>query len=788
MIRSLLALLATASLAHLGSQEPIRTRWDAGIAALRDRSSWAISNLDAEPGAVPVGNGSVFAAVGTGGHACALTDLTGPTYADPAFGNLHLELVDADGLALGRTASRIEQALDAGFTIAEDQSAVATLRVVWFAATTPGTLVGLVEVLPGNAPAPSGLGLRAWLDPGAAAAGDALRAEVRAPGRRILIDLRVEGATPVGGRGLGEALEVPVQPGWSGGLVLHFAEASAAPGAGPAPSDAAALAVQRASADQSRAERRTRYETDHVRLRDLLRKAPDHVAAQTCSRTGAVVPMLGDRLVSVRKQCGPLLLALRHREFDAARRILELWQNAATARGVVERQTTLERCAQDRAAAAQAPPRDAAFWNQLEVAPGDIGSLVVLQHHWYWRATGDDALIAAAWPLLEACIKRQPRRDDVLIPFAGDEPWLGPLTTASGVSPTSEGGDSASGQPASFASGVAFIMAVHALADLADGLDRKRHPERWSGEPPAGRPGAAWVSKAFDLMRALEQRFFVEDEGRFAPAWFPAEARLTAEPIAEANLFPLWAGFTFPSGDRSRRNFAESLAALSMRGAHLGSGTESGTRTGDVPALLLTALAELDQPGRSEVLTDALDAARPAGLWANLQGEDGAPLPGATRADPNTLGLTCDAILFAMTGIRQATYARWDDDDIRIEAFLPRGVGFLTVRRAEKDGRVLDLFIRERTGPLDEEERAANDALPADRRLDPEQSHRRIQVVLELVSGSPPAGYYDLAVQVGDTVHVDYLVPRAPEPGEPDLRRFAKWTFVEHEQPAFRTR
>ena len=141
-----------------------------------------------------------------------------------------------------------------------------------------------------------------------------------------------------------------------------------------------------------------------------------------------------------------------------------------------------------------------------------------------------------------------------------------------------------------------------------------------------------------------------------------------------------------------------------------------------------------------------------------------------------------------MTGIRQATYARWDDDDIRIEAFLPRGAGFLTVRRAEKDGRVLDLFIRERTGPLDEEERAANDALPADRRLDPEQSHRRIQVVLELVSGSPPAGYYDLAVQVGDTVHVDYLVPRAPEPGEPDLRRFAKWTFVEHEQPAFRTR
>jgi hypothetical protein len=790
MIRSAVLPLAFV-LAPLGAQVSIPTRWDQDLSPLSARSVWATADLAAEPCAVPVGNGHVFASVGSGGHACALTDITGPTYADPAFGDLHLELVGADGLVLPRTASRVEQVTEAGFVVTEDRTDAASLRVVWFAAADRRTIAALVEVTAGSEPAPEGLGLRAWLDPGAAAAGDALAAEVRGPGRRISIKLRVEGARPVGGRGLGEALEVPVRPGWSGGLTLAFQVISTggdAPANGEPPAGAFALASARATADAARAEARTRYDTDHAQLRDLLRRAPIHTAAQTCAETGAVVPMLGDRRVSVRGQSGPLLLALRHRDFDAARDILGLWMDAATARGVVERDRTLERCMQDRAATTQAPPRDAAFWNQLEVAPGDTGSLVVLQHHWYWRATGDERLIAEAWPLLEACIKRQPRHDDVLLPFAGDEPFLAPLAEASGTDVRIGLDTPTDVAPASFASAVAFVMAVHALADMADALDRNRHPERWASEPPAGRPGEPWVRRAFGLMRALEERFFVEEQGRFAPAWLPGAARLFPAPIAEANLFPLWVGFTFPSGDRSRRNFAATLRELSTDGAHIGSGPDVLARTGSLPALLLTGLAELDQPGRSEILADALHAARPAGVWADLQDGGGAPLRGATRADPGTLGLTCDAILFALTGIRQATYARWDDEDIRIEAFLPPGMSYFTVRGAEKDGRVLDLFIRERTGPLDEAERAANDALPVDRRRSPEENHRRLQVVVELVSGSPPAGYYDLAVQVGDTVHVDYLVPRAPAAGEPDLRRFAKWTFVDHEAATFRER
>lgn len=794
MIRSFRALfflaVAVATLPQAPAQETIATRWDDTLPGLARRSAWAITDLATESGVVPLGNGRVFAAAGRGGHACALTDLTGPTYSDPSFGNLHLELVDADGLALPRTASRVEQATDAGFVVTEDRTEVAVLRVVWFAAAERGTLAALVEVSSGGAPAPEGLGLRAWLDPGAAAAGDALRAEVRAPGRRVAIHLRVEGARPVGGRGLGEALEVPVRPGSSAGLTLTFTELAGTAGDPPStPSTAVELAAARAAEDQESLARRTRYDTDHAPLRDLLQRAPLHAAAQTCARTGAVVPMLGNRLVSVRGQSGPLLLALRHREFEAARRILALWRSAALARGVVERERTLERCTQDLAAASQAPPRDADFWNRLEVAPGDVGSIVVLQHHWYWRATGDIGPIAEAWPLLEACIKRQPRRAEVLIPFAGDEPWLGALAAASGRDARIQLDAAEEDAPASFASATAFVMAVHALADLADALDRQRHPERWTGEPPAGRPSEAWVRRAFELMRGLEDRFFVEEAGMFSPTSLPGGASVPLEPIAEANLFPLWVGFTFPSGDRSRSNFAGTIERLSARGPHIGSGPDMPERTGALSPMLLTALAELDQPGRSEILADTLRSAGPTGLWPDLQDADGRPLAAATWADPSTLGLTCDAILFAMTGIRQATYARWDDgDDVRIEAFLPPGASYFTARGVEKDGRVLDLFVTERTGPLDESERQENDALGADRRRDPEQSHRRIQVVVELVSGTPRRGYYDLAVQVGDTVHVDYLVPRAPAPGEPDLRRFARWTFVEHEPPAFTRR
>ncbi|MDA0934735.1 MAG: hypothetical protein O3C51_14890, partial [Planctomycetota bacterium] len=179
MIRSLRAvviLTAAATLSDAPAQGTIATRWDDTLPGLARRSAWAITDLATEPGVVPLGNGRVFAAVGRGGHACALTDLTGPTYSDPAFGNLHLELVDRDGLALPRTASRVEQATEAGFVVTEDRTEVAALRVVWFAAADRGTLAALVEVTPGTAPAPEGLGLRAWLDPGAAADDDALRA------------------------------------------------------------------------------------------------------------------------------------------------------------------------------------------------------------------------------------------------------------------------------------------------------------------------------------------------------------------------------------------------------------------------------------------------------------------------------------------------------------------------------------------------------------------------------------------------------------------------------------
>jgi hypothetical protein len=175
------------------------------------------------------------------------------------------------------------------------------------------------------------------------------------------------------------------------------------------------------------------------------------------------------------------------------------------------------------------------------------------------------------------------------------------------------------------------------------------------------------------------------------------------------------------------------------------------------------------------------------GAWATFHGADGRPLDGhGARLDPQVLGLNVDALLFAITGIRQAAYANWDDEDIRLELRLPAGATWFTARGAHKDGRTLDLFFREEIAPLSEAERAANDELAPERRRDPTVPHRRVNFVVDLVEGEPAKGYYDVAINAEGTVYVRYLQPGAPAaPEQPDLRRIEETEFAAEDALAF---
>lgn len=778
MLPAATALLALIPV--LGPQGPLDAPLADRVPAIAERSVWRFEGGPETPveqrGAFAIGNGHVFAAAGLTSPACSLTGLVGPSLsvAGDGSGPIRLELHDADGpVELPR--QRVERSLAANFVVTEDASDQLAVRVTWFAPPGEARILAAIDI-EARGDTPSGpLRLMVRGDRGAdLLSGNRIRIALPPPGSSATrpssgVSTQPQPLVPVASF---EGLE-PDRP-WQGVVQISLQQPAAEP---PTRDELETLAIATSDWWRERLAHTSTYDSDHAHLRDLLRAGPIDVLAQTSARTGLVVPMLGSRIATVRGQNGPMLTFLRYRMWDDARRILDAWWNVARSGKAIPVEIALPDVPSGDVA-----DLDPAAWNELDVPPGDVGSWIVLQHFWYWRATRDTALIEERWPLIEACVKRQVRREDVLIPFAGDEPWvfdLGALPREMlGPDPELIGEDPRRGRRAeSFASSVAFLMAVHALGDMLDGIDRARHPEAWAGEAPEDSPGSGYVRRAFRLMSAIEQRYWQEDLGRFAPARSPVNGALHRPPVANAALLPLWVGWTFPSGERSRDNLRHTLESLWVDGARIGTTRTLGVATGDLQGLLLTALAERDGARRLDALAALLDSAAPAGEWSSFHGPDGRPVAGA-RLDPAVLGINLDAILFAVTGIRQAAYARWDDDDIRLELRLPHGATWFSARGAAKDGRVLDLFFREEVGMLTEEERRANDELAPDRRRDPDQPHRRLKFLVELVEGEPPRGYYDVAINAEGTVFVRYLQPHAPAAADqPDLRRIDETVF-----------
>ncbi len=271
-------------------------------------------------------------------------------------------------------------------------------------------------------------------------------------------------------------------------------------------------------------------------------------------------------------------------------------------------------------------------------------------------------------------------------------------------------------------------------------------------------------------MRDLEQLSWLEDERRFAPALEPVDLTPLRTPFANSNLLPLWVGWTFASGEKSPANLRQTLELLWHDGARIGTTPTVDYATGELQGMLLTALAERDGRGRLETLDALLEMAEPAGEWGELYDSRGRPVAVNDPQWPNRLrpgesGINLDAIWFALTGVRFASYASWDIDDIRLELRLPHGATYLTMRSVEKDGRRLDIHMHEVYETLSAQLwEASAHRLPEDQR-DPAKRHRRLHFAVDLLSPEPARGYYDIAVNAMGTVFMRYLRQGEPVAG-----------------------
>ena len=335
--------------------------------------SAAVGDLAAAPpGAWPLGNGRVFAALGRGPLANTLTDLTGPTYDTPTWGSIEVVLATGDHPVEAPDRS-LFKVRDCGILIADDRGEGARWTTLDCAPPGSARLLRAVRIEAGAGGLVDAALIARWRTPVPLTAGDGSLSAVRLPHRARL---SLPGATPAGNSLLLRLGDLA--PGGVAQAVIEWRVGRADGEPAPAPTSAQVLAAARRTLENDRP-RRVRFDGSDPHLRNLLGNGRAWIHAQQCTHTGTVVPMLGDRRFDLRRTTGPLLWLLRCGDRDRARALL-------------------------RAAAARTRPgADGAPW-------------LVLQVYWYWRMTGVTHFAAEHWSQLGSCLEavgardRRPRR------------------------------------------------------------------------------------------------------------------------------------------------------------------------------------------------------------------------------------------------------------------------------------------------------------------------------------------------------------------------------------------
>ena len=764
---------------EVASTAPIPAPLGDVIPELAKQSSWAQNanfGSTGPRGPYPVGNGRAFGVLGLGARANTLQAITGPHYAldDPRsktghFGSTTLEL-RRNGAEVALPNQRVRRVSGAGFVVTEDAADQGLLlRTTTFA--TPGAthLVQVVEVINGGTETIDGTSLRLTTDGEATTDGNSLRKVYHSKTQPCGLRIAMTGAKAVG-QGLESSIP-PLAAGakWRGVVWLATHDGVTLPeGLRVEPSLETAINDARATKTwwTERLAETPVLDSDHAKVRDLVADGKVLLLTQTCADARLATTMLGRREFHVREAAGPLLLLLRSNLWGEAKRYLEVIAHAVARDQRVPTTISLAAASSDGTKPADLSKVD---WKKVRVAPGDIPSWVILYHLWYWRVTQDTALIERHWPLLEICLKRQRRGPDNLLRFHGDENYMSAPLSSLYPEQIGIGNGLIANSPTigrrsySFASGTLFLLSMHALGDLLDGIDKSRNPAKWAEGAPKKRPGARYVEHTFQIMSDIEKRFWLEEQKMFAPAISPVTQEPHATPVANANLMPLWVGWTFPTGEKSRDNLRTTLELLWRADARIGSTPAVGHVTGEVQGMLVAALAERDATRRLDALDAMLAMAEPAGTYASIYGPNGRPTDGADRGSMFASGINIDALMFAISGVRFVAVPNWDNTDVRLELRLPTNAKFVTMKNVRKDGRELSIFFRETFEKMTKTELEDNSKQTDEsKRRDPNEKHRRLRFRVELLSDNPAQGYYDAAINAATTVFVRYLTKEKP--------------------------
>ncbi len=674
------------------------------LPALMQQSTWGQDGtlLGTDQGAAFLtGNGQVFASMGQGANASTMQNMAGPQYKD-SLGELSLVLWQQDR-PLVFDQQRLRRVRASNILLSEDKAKNLSLRCLTFAAPDTSHFVRVTQVH--NA------------------------------GSSTCKDLQLSYHQPIKQPAI-KKLSIPDLAAGASWLAAGRIETKTGKLVWQELSQEQALEETQACLQwwQDTLERSPSLDMDQARLLDLLEDWKVNILCLRCTQSGVVVPMLGQREASLRQCSGPMLLLLRYNMWEEAKQLLRFFHHAAASTGELRESYPLDLAANKNSQV---------DWTKLQVAQGDLASWSILLHFWYYRATRDQELCQAHLPFLEACLKKQARYQDCLVQANASEHGL-------------------PGQDMHALSGsTLFLMALQAYGEILNGV-QENGVQPQQGEVP---PGQKYLERSFKIMTGLEQQFWQAGDGQANPGYFaPALSGITGapltEPLAAANLLPLWIGWTFPSGEKSRHNLSTSIQRLQTSPQRLGHSQQDHGFAGEVPGMLLTALTERDGVERSAVIEDLLRLASPSGAWSKSYSAAGQPSFGP--CSPRVSGINVDALFFALTGVRHAAVPNFDNKSIKLKLRLPQGASFLSMQNLRKDGRAFNIWVKESWQRLDEQELEHNASLPETKRRDANEKHRRFEFRMELLGENPAQGYYQVDAKVAGTTFVRYLLKDQP--------------------------
>jgi hypothetical protein len=372
-------------------------------------------------------------------------------------------------------------------------------------------------------------------------------------------------------------------------------------------------------------------QTDGGKLDQFL-KAASYVILSQRDGCGAFSPMHGYTYCWVRDSNGPVRYLAAAGMAEAVAAHLDYHFRACAMLGKIGNNVPL-----GMDVLRTAPAID---WDKAPVERAEVPSFVILQHYWYWRATGNAPLIKFHWPMLRRCLLGQEVDADGTLPFHGDETYRFP-----GYELFNSGADIRDWvclDTRSADSAFEYVAAAEALAEMATALGR-------------GDEAADYMARAAEVRAATEAMYWRADAGFYAPARSDFSGEMHRYPFANIELRPLWIGYAHADDGRQPGNVLQALGYLAEPKGTVRTTPGCGYYVGMLPGYVLWDLAELRHPGAVKALAGMLAAAEASGGYSEMVTPDDRPADkvwGWHRARPWETGINAEAALHALTGYR----------------------------------------------------------------------------------------------------------------------------------------